>query len=435
MKLELENIGKIEQASIENNGITVIVGKNNTGKSTVSKALFSVFNALHNIQNQAVQARIESIESNLSGLLPLSLGSLKNGDFVSQNINNLATEIVNNLDEYRQLSNEKFQEILESQLELLCPAGTLGQLGLYSESKVVVTAIQKILSISDEDFLVATLNNKLQSEFGGQVCNIFSDNPQGRINLVINGNSIDIAIMNNGVASINRSQNFSLYNEAIYLDDPFILDLVNSQFSMGKSLFSGKVTDHKSHLIKCLLKSSQNVNVFYEIMSKDKLNRIFQKINEVCVGDIVFSLQMAGFSYKLPKNGEMLRVSNLAAGIKTFAVLKKLLNDCVIKDGGVMIFDEPESHLHPESQLLLAEIMVLLHKDFGQHILLSTHSPYFLRAIDFFANKYEVANSCKYYNAKDLKDVAIIDDVSSELDSMYANFSAAFQNLESVYWD
>ncbi|WP_276946094.1 AAA family ATPase, partial [Eisenbergiella massiliensis] len=44
MKLSLKNIGKIETASVEINGITVIAGENNTGKSTVGRALFAVFN-------------------------------------------------------------------------------------------------------------------------------------------------------------------------------------------------------------------------------------------------------------------------------------------------------------------------------------------------------------------------------------------------------
>lgn len=39
MKLELKNICKIKNAEVELNGITVIAGENNTGKSTVGKAL------------------------------------------------------------------------------------------------------------------------------------------------------------------------------------------------------------------------------------------------------------------------------------------------------------------------------------------------------------------------------------------------------------
>ena len=40
MKLTLKNIGKIGTASVEINGITVIAGENNTGKSTVGPRSF-----------------------------------------------------------------------------------------------------------------------------------------------------------------------------------------------------------------------------------------------------------------------------------------------------------------------------------------------------------------------------------------------------------
>ena len=44
MKLKLHNILKIEDADIEIGGLTVLTGENNSGKSTVGKILFSIFN-------------------------------------------------------------------------------------------------------------------------------------------------------------------------------------------------------------------------------------------------------------------------------------------------------------------------------------------------------------------------------------------------------
>ena len=45
MKLEINNFSKIKKADIQINGITVICGDNNTGKSTVGKILFSIFDS------------------------------------------------------------------------------------------------------------------------------------------------------------------------------------------------------------------------------------------------------------------------------------------------------------------------------------------------------------------------------------------------------
>ncbi|MBQ2431200.1 MAG: AAA family ATPase, partial [Campylobacter sp.] len=52
MKISLRNIGLIEKADVDINGITVIAGKNNTGKSTVAKSLYSVFKAFYNIDDK-----------------------------------------------------------------------------------------------------------------------------------------------------------------------------------------------------------------------------------------------------------------------------------------------------------------------------------------------------------------------------------------------
>ena len=67
------------------------------------------------------------------------------------------------------------------------------------------------------------------------------------------------------------------------------------------------------------------------------------------------------------------------------------------------ILDEPEIHLHPEWQLLFAELIVLLQKEFDVHILLNSHSPYFLNAIEVYSAKYGIDDRCKYYLASSEK--------------------------------
>lgn len=52
MKLSIENIGYINKADIEIAGLTLIAGPNNTGKSTIGKVLYTVFNGLYNIDDQ-----------------------------------------------------------------------------------------------------------------------------------------------------------------------------------------------------------------------------------------------------------------------------------------------------------------------------------------------------------------------------------------------
>ena len=52
MQIKLENIGIVKNSSIELNGLTVITGKNNSGKSTVGKTLYALLDAVSNISEK-----------------------------------------------------------------------------------------------------------------------------------------------------------------------------------------------------------------------------------------------------------------------------------------------------------------------------------------------------------------------------------------------
>lgn len=141
------------------------------------------------------------------------------------------------------------------------------------------------------------------------------------------------------------------------------------------------------------------------------------------------------FGYQRKDTDQVLDVKNLSTGFKTFAVLKTLLLNSTIEYNGIIILDEPEIHLHPEWQLLFAETIVLIQKEFGVHILLNTHSPYFLRAIQVYSAKYEVADSCKYYLSEMIGNQAEISDVTDCIEKIYVKLSYPLQRLEDERWE
>jgi len=57
MKLSIRNVGKLKEADVEINGITVIAGENNTGKSTIGKVLFSIFQSLYKLDDQIIREK------------------------------------------------------------------------------------------------------------------------------------------------------------------------------------------------------------------------------------------------------------------------------------------------------------------------------------------------------------------------------------------
>ena len=61
MQIKISNIGKIKEADVTINGITVIAGENNTGKSTVGKALYAMFNSFVDVKQRVDEERIGSL--------------------------------------------------------------------------------------------------------------------------------------------------------------------------------------------------------------------------------------------------------------------------------------------------------------------------------------------------------------------------------------
>ena len=80
--------------------------------------------------------------------------------------------------------------------------------------------------------------------------------------------------------------------------------------------------------------------------------------------------------------------------------------------------------------MIFAEIIVLIHKKFGVHILINTHSPYFLNAIEVYTEKYEV-KKCKYYLSELQENgMACIKDVTDDTEQIYRKLAQPLQNLE-----
>jgi AAA15 family ATPase/GTPase len=124
---------------------------------------------------------------------------------------------------------------------------------------------------------------------------------------------------------------------------------------------------------------------------------------------------------------------SLSSGLKSFAIIALLLRNGSIENNGLIILDEPEIHLHPEWQVLFAKIIVLLQMEFGLHILLTSHSPYFIHAIDTFSRQYNIYGRCKYYFADvDHRGIACMSDVTGDMEQVYRTLYRPLQELENI---
>ena len=416
MKLSIRNVGKLKEADVEINGITVITGENDTGKSTVGKVLWSVFNGFYEINEKVYKEKVSELEKIIDEIIKENVYKNLSTDYNSffEIFNSTGEKIaIEFLKENKHYSEDEIKIIINNYKK---------DLKIENISNFV-QEINETLKISDKEIIKVIVSRVMNKEFHNQINAIFSKEKMniGEISLKIKDKEIDLKIENNEISDV---QNYFLINkETMYIDNPFILDSYD---------FDDE--NHQTHLTANVFSENEN-SVISEIKVKKKLNNIYQKLNSVLSGEILEN-KNSKFVYR--KNGEDIDLKNLSTGLKTFAIIKMLLQNGTLEENGTIILDEPEIHLHPEWQIKFAELIVLLQKEFGMHILLTTHSPYFLKAIQVYSKKYEISDKCKYYMSELDGEQAILVDKTSKTDDLFYKLAISFENLmneEELYED
>ncbi len=113
-------------------------------------------------------------------------------------------------------------------------------------------------------------------------------------------------------------------------------------------------------------------------------------------------------------NGLNIDLYNASSSIKQLAPLLLYLRYRAAK-GDLLIIDEPEMNLHPESQAKLLEVLAMLVNE-GVYVLLTTHSPYILSHLNNLAQAEDVSAAAKKRQAK----------------SLYLNDSAALLSMDQI---
>ena len=187
------------------------------------------------------------------------------------------------------------------------------------------------------------------------------------------------------------------------------------------------------HLLKHLQKESTDAftGIFDTVITKERLNNIYDILNDIVEGKIISNRNneyyLSSKSFHKPIN-----IKNLSTGLKSFTLIKILLENGSLKEKDILILDEPEIHLHPEWQLIYAELLVLLQREFDLTIIITTHSPYFLDAIDVFSAKHNISEKIKYYLAENKEQISFFYDVTNQIDLIYKKLSDPLQKLEQL---
>jgi len=416
MKLNITNVGKIGSATFEFNGITVIAGNNNTGKSTVGKSLFALFYRFLNINEAIKSYRYNALIKRVRNL------DIKYGPSDSWMYSR--EELV------QRYNLKKISELIENNLEISDLPNLISSSIVVENAdkdefyEELLSGLNDVKSIGDKRLKEEIITQFFNNIFASQINNVQNKSSNAILELEIKSKPLRVEFKDDKCIVVN--DDIALTNKAIYIDDPYAIDINYRYGHFGHNIGREQI----NNILSRLLHNSNSEDLVDKIIATNKYEDIERIIDSVIIGRLVEN-EKGEFTLQNDEFPDGISVSNISTGVKSFLIIKKLITDNIINEKDVIIFDEPEIHLHPEWQIRYAELIVLIQKYFNLTILLTTHSPFFLRAIEVFSKKYGTEDNCTYYMAKIKNENSIFEKIYDTSD-VYAKMADAFSVLDKI---
>jgi predicted ATPase len=318
MKLKLKNIGIIKNAEIKIDGLTIIAGENDTGKSTIGKILLTLIKSEKLARDRYFRLKRKNRINTLDKY------------FFKERLNS-----------FIRISNLLFKNELKTNSKLI---------NLNDKESIIKFKIGK-------NKFIEIRNKTGKWEFSPDSITIEDEFP---------------------------------FIDATFVQSPIIWDL----YGFFTSVLQMKTQVELEEEIKFRFEYPYTLWDLYGKLIKKRIDNISSQHKDITekIANIIngrFVKKLNTFVFK--RNNVEISLVNVAYGIKSFGILQVLLENGYLSRKSLLIFDEPEVHLHPKWEIKFAEILIELAK-MDIKILINTHSPYMLEALKRYAEKEKIDN-------------------------------------------
>ena len=296
MDFKLKDLGKIKKADIKLDGITVICGDNNTGKSTIGKSLFSFYNALYDYKTKISMQKDSRFKN-----------------FILSNINSMDVPV-------RLLDNDSTMSFITSQAEDFSVEDVKKYLEENYPIKVTknkVASLVEYLNLPEKDILNEYVFRYFNLVMNGQIKNLNSTG-KSSVTAEIKGKS-DTILLNKKSCSCELDE--PIEHSAYYINNPFVLDWLNLT---NVSWFLSALNPMDRNVISAIIKAQADINedsmsnILETVINKKELDEIRKVLKRAYAGDTVISHG----KYYYSENGVDFDFRNISAGLKSFALQK-----------------------------------------------------------------------------------------------------------------
>lgn len=125
-------------------------------------------------------------------------------------------------------------------------------------------------------------------------------------------------------------------------------------------------------------------------------------------------------------------IDEAATGLKSFAYMLRLLENGYLDDKTLLLIDEPEAHLHPQWIVEFARILVLLQKEAGTKVVISSHNPDMVAALRNIAIAEGIGDHTHFYQAERHDDALryVYEDLGTDIEKIFSSFNIALTRID-----
>ena len=405
-KVAIKNIGKLTEAKIRIGRFTVFAGPNNTGKSFVAKLLYSLFESMNeNYAETYINKLLKPVRDNLIKLMQRELPDDKESKLLL---------LLNEIKELESLARkaDNFERLNEVCLSLRNRTEKIRQTGidvsptsseiLWKEYKDFDDSLNMMQETLDEfkttpdqalgkSIVSSGMRNKIRQNLiqNFQIPNLSDLRSKENVSSEIKVEDFGKFGFSNGEGEFEISrtllQQLQRYSNVIYLESPVYWKLRNALEDINPSLeFSGRrgrwrltgVPGYFYDLARALKFEYTGDMAFPDVYERlTGSNGIGGKIAISETGDLSFQ-----------ENGRRFSLPVTAMGIANLGILALLIERKVLDEGSFLFIDEPEAHLHPAWQVIMAETLFELSRK-GVNVVIATHSADILKWLEVHVKK------------------------------------------------
>lgn len=433
MRVTFKHTGMIEEADIRLDGLTVIAGENDTGKSTVGKLLFSIIKTFNRYERDArvfhmrkIKRLIDEYYFDFRKKNPKPLFHEMGKGFFEELKKDILEMVGSDtsINEIQNSLDDKIENFIEKIFQTFGMRITLD--GLSSQSVALIAkkpSNKEIFQDSFDKYMTAVLSGEPANKFaqGSEYCLAGKEGE----NLLFK-----IAGKNGRINEISLHDPL-YFEDATFIESPVILNMADTiRFSKTEFDMSGELKK-KVELLEQGYVPEYIRDLILKLTGQPTRGQSLPgtKIQDIIHGDFYYDKDERDFIFE--KGDQTFNGVSIASGIKSLGMIHILCLAGFISPKSLLVIDEPEAHLHPEWQIHFAELMVNLVSQ-GNYILLTSHSPYLIEALKLYSDRDEVKDRTAFYLAEKVKAkyISSIVEVTNDISPIFDILAEPFDKME-----